>query len=960
MFITLLLYVGVFVLSELLRPKPKIENQRPAGLGDFQIPTATEGRVVPLIWGRVRQRGPNVVWFGDLLHEPIIEKVKTGLFSSERFVSGYKYNLGLQFALCRGPNVVLKKVWIGDEEVFSGIVSTNTTFDIDEPELDGGGIQTTCDFYIGSVDQPVNAYLNTADRQQISTAITPTAPRYKGTCHIVARQLTSAAASATDRGAFLGNSTSIRAWSFELERYPALFSGQSAGENKVGVDANPANVIYEILTNKEWGFGVSSSTIDLVNLLSVADTLITESNGFSLLLDREMPARDMLQELGRQIDGAIFVSHVTGKWTVKLARADYDIDTIPQLTDDNVTEVRDYTRGSWEDTTNTISVEYDKRDDDYKLSYALAQDMANAMIQGDGTVTNAQSTVGKVAFPGVKSSALASNLAWRELRTQSYPLARCTLVVNRRIWSLSIGSVIAWSNVERGFNRLPMRITRINYGRLEDNKMSVTVVQDVFKFAAASMGTPNPTGWTPPTSTLAAFPSTEQLAIEAPRGIFVRDPEYGGDISVAKILCAARRQSNEVIFDITERHSSGTPSGTFADSGSVYSFTKIGELSADLAAGTAIPTSTITVTPTPDSQTDIEAAFDDSATDSDLGVGLAQLIMVNNEFMLVQNAADSGGNVDLQGVYRGVLDSAQASHSAGDSVFLLHVGAGLTDTTFVNTHNVDIQLRMRSFFDRFSGTVTTIPVALSKRNLRPYPPSCTLYNGGSTPYGTPDLEDQGSTENDRNFRLDWRRRRFDTTDEVAEMLANQTVDASTEYQVRVFVDPDGVNTEIASSPFAWSASSITVPRNEILEIAEAGTPIYISIQARHDILAETNLTSRNNLIHEVIPDTVNNGLFYLGGGLRASDVSNTYAAVASGTFTVRIGAAYATSNVQYRLNGGSWTTVIASGGTSGTILGVVPTDTIEVRHTVNETPSPQFISIDNPSAVRVAYGTLSN
>jgi hypothetical protein len=54
--VTLILYAALFVLSELLRPKPDLENAKPAGLGDFQFPTASEDRYVPIIWGTIQQR----------------------------------------------------------------------------------------------------------------------------------------------------------------------------------------------------------------------------------------------------------------------------------------------------------------------------------------------------------------------------------------------------------------------------------------------------------------------------------------------------------------------------------------------------------------------------------------------------------------------------------------------------------------------------------------------------------------------------------------------------------------------------------------------------------------------------------------------------------------------------------------------------------------------------------------
>lgn len=969
-FVSFLLFVVAVVLSELLRPKPEIEDQRPAGLGDFQVPTTTEGRKVPLIWGRVRQKGPNVTWYGDLVQEAITEKVKTGLWSSERITKGFRYHLGLQMAVCRGPNVVLKKVFIGDDEVFSGTVSTNTFFDIDKPELFGGedlgagGVQTTVDFYTGSTTQPVNTYLNAANRQRVGTAITPTAPRYSGTCHVVARQFTSSAPLVSNNGASLGTSTSVKAWSFELERYTGIFSGQGAGEDKIGgVDANPVNVAYEILTNDEWGFGFQDTDIDLPNFLAAADTMITEANGFSMLLDREMPAKDMLAELQRQIDGVIFLSQTTGKWTIKLARADYDIDLVPQLNDDNVAEVRGYMRGSWEDTTNTIFVRYDKRDDDYKLSYAMAQDMANAMIQGDGTIQGATSLTGDLNFPGVKNSVLAANLAWRELRGQSYPLARCELVVNRQMWDVSIGDVVAWTNTQLGFVKLPMRVTRINYGTLQSNRMTLTVVQDVFEFAAASMGSPPATIWVPPTTSLVAFPSAQQLALECPRSILVRDPEFGGDDTVTKILAAARRQGGEVTFKINERHASGAPAGSYAEAGEVYQFVKIGQLDSALGASLANPVTSILINGTPDSQAALEASFDDAASDTDLGQQLAHLIMVGNEFMLVRAASISGPDVSLDGVFRGVLDSVQWNHLANADVFLLHVGAGITDTNFVNTHNVDIELRMRSSAATFAGAVTTIALGMNKRVIRPYPPAAMQFNGTATDFGTPDLEgDGGAGENTFGFDLDWFRRRYDTSDEVAAMQSDDTgVDASTEYQVRVFVDPDGGNTEIASSPYAWqtAASLALIPRLEILEIAAADTEIRVQIQARHDIGSETNLTSRYAMVHDVVPDTVNSGLFYLGGNLTPSTATNSYATVVGGVFTVRIGAAYSTSNVEVQINGGGWSTIITAGGTSGTTASLTATDTIELRHTVSEGPDPQFIEIENPSVVRVAYGTLS-
>lgn len=967
MFFTLLAFVVVTVLNELLRPKPQIENQRPRGLGDFSFPTATEGRVIPLIWGTVRLSGPNVVWYGDLEQFALVKKFKTGMFSSQRAIVGFRYYLGVQMALCRGPGCVLRRVWIGDDEVWSGTVgSDGGTFDIDKPDLFGGetngsgGVMARCDFYTGSDSQPVNAYLDDANRQRITSAATPIAPTYTGTCYIVARWLPTDTVYGSHDGCYLGNATTIKPWSFELQRLPALFPGQTGTQNRVGDwDANPVNVVYELLTNTEWGYGEAAADIDAVNFKAAADTLRTEGCGFSMIQDRPVKAREFLAELQRQMDGIVFRDQETGKWQIRLARADYTLGTLPVLNESNVVSVTEFVRGSWEDTTNQIQVQLTKRADDYRETYALAQDMANAMIRGGGSPATANVSDGQANYPGVMDSTLGSNLAWRDLRAQSYPLARMKLEVNRSVWDVKLGDVFRLSWSVLGIVDMPVRVSRISLGLLESNKITLNVVQDVFAFAAAAYADVPASNWTSPTPVLEAYPSNRQIAMEAPRALVVRDPEYAGDPFVARIFAAARRQAGESGFVITQRNGSTPPAGPYLDDGEVFQFVRVGELKTALAAGVANPTTLIDLTPSPDGQAALESVFNDGASVADLGADLQHLLLVGEEFMLAGTANVTGSDVRLQSVFRGALDSVQGSHAAGAPVYLLFLGAGLGDSNITNTHLVDVQLRPRSLSEVFSGSVTTIAFQMAKRAMRPYPPNAPLYSGSSTPFGTYATEGDGSGLNGLGTNVGWRRRRFDTTNEAEELLADFAPDASTEYRVRIYVDPAGINTEILPGPSAWTTSPVFINRLYLWELAPAGTLIRVAIEARHDIGTETGLVSRYAMLHDVTPTGAMDGKFYLGGNMSATQATNAYTAAATGTYVVNIGASYASSQVQYRLNGGSWTTTIAAGGTTGNIAGVVPGDTIELRHTVNQAPDPNFIELRDPSSVVVAYGTLS-
>lgn len=64
----------------------------PAGIGDFSLPTAEEGREIPVLFGTRDQEGANVVWYGDLK----VDKIGGDL-------PGHFYSLGAHLVLCHGP-----------------------------------------------------------------------------------------------------------------------------------------------------------------------------------------------------------------------------------------------------------------------------------------------------------------------------------------------------------------------------------------------------------------------------------------------------------------------------------------------------------------------------------------------------------------------------------------------------------------------------------------------------------------------------------------------------------------------------------------------------------------------------------------------------------------------------------------------------------------------------------------
>lgn len=67
--VVIILMIVAAALSMAMRPKPVPPPA--AQLSDFQVPTADAGRPIPVIFGTVLMKGPNVVWYGNLSATPI-------------------------------------------------------------------------------------------------------------------------------------------------------------------------------------------------------------------------------------------------------------------------------------------------------------------------------------------------------------------------------------------------------------------------------------------------------------------------------------------------------------------------------------------------------------------------------------------------------------------------------------------------------------------------------------------------------------------------------------------------------------------------------------------------------------------------------------------------------------------------------------------------------------------------
>jgi len=693
--IYLLVYVAAMVVSELFKPKPDIENARPAGLGDFNVPTATEGRAVPLIWGTVEMSAPNIVWYGDLRTDRIREKIKTGMFSSKKVTVGYRYYLGMQFGLCRGPlngpHDGLLKIRIDDTAVLASPIITSGSFTIDAPTLygeDAGGISGNLSFFPGTLSQARSTYL-----EGVLNYSPDILPAYRGTCYVVAEQI------------YVGNSPSLRPWKFELRRIPdglslATSSPGTGTELINGRHANPMNVLFEIMTDSEWGLSINPASIDQHTLRKNAQVLYDEGLGFSAILDRQRKVSDLIAEIERMVDGVLILDPETGLYTFTLIRESdipSPLSVIPLVDESNADNV-EFSRPAWSETSNSVRVKYYDPDKEYKESFALAQDMANRIIQGAEVVVTEQ-------FMGLKDKAAANFIAWRDMRSLAYPLAKISCSVKRELYTLKPGSLFRFSWAALGISELLMRINRVQAGDNADNMLHIDAVEDVFTSHAASFGDPIDSNWTAPTQTVTAINVEDQLIFEAPKAMNDQDPD--NPEILPRIVTAARMITGDEYEIHTGQSSikSTLPTTLQENSGAIPGSVLIGSLR------TAIPgteqslpsqgTGDIFVNPIAGGG-DLSELIDAAArTKSDMD-NLLTLVYIApealsspdnlrdaGEFVIYSRAlASVGGSpqqagLELRDCYRGCLDTVPKAWPAGSRIwFLASAGVGLSSVSF--------------------------------------------------------------------------------------------------------------------------------------------------------------------------------------------------------------------------------------------------------------------------------------
>lgn len=802
-FLTFLLFVGSIIIGELLRPKPTFTNAKPAGLGDFTFPTATAGRPIPVIWGTAKLLSPNVIWYGNLFTVPIIEIVKykkNFKTRKKRVVVGHRYFIDMHMALCHGPIDSLGTVFVQDRAAFSG------TGSIDLPDFFGGkdkggglGGGGTVNLLVGNDTDPVSTIIDTNIGQ-------PPTPGFRRVANVFLNNFE------------IGNDQFVDPFNFTVVRIPTGLGSTTPNitNNFGNADANPAEVIFELLTEHTWGAGMSPGLIDLVNFKAVADTLASESFGISLIWDSKRTIEDMIQDILGQIDAVLFNDIVTGLFTLTLIRDDLDIPSLLVLDQDNISSLESFSRGALDETVNEVKVVY--TGEGFASKTAQAHELANFNMQGEDVVSST------FQFPGINDSFRAADVAFRELRSLSFPLARIKIKVNRQAFNLRPGDAFKFTWPPLGIVDLVMRVNGVNYGTLDQGFITLDATQDIFTLGNTIWAEPQPTDWIEPVNDPAA--AAFEDAFSAPFHI-VRE-----EFSEFGFLSEESNMAGTVMSPFTEdtlgyQILTRDPPDGFSLTGDTDFPTPTGTITNDYVATEATAggdgidnTATLVITNTSRMQ------FLEPASAVDILQGAFNLMFVDDidlqagEIMSFETFVDNlDGTFTLNGVHRGMMDTTPKTHLAGVRVWFASFGMSTPEIEFTDLQSIELKYLPRTLNGTLAeGLAAAIPHTFTNRTQRPYAPGDFAFEGQN--FGAIDGDLVATSE----LNLTWAHR-----DRQEQFLrdqgdANVGPEADVDYQLRIRDENDVL---IRTENFSPGSATTTFDYLCTVEAADSGITLDV-------------------------------------------------------------------------------------------------------------------------------------
>ncbi|MBR0568002.1 hypothetical protein J5J83_17915 [Azoarcus sp. L1K30] len=615
--------------------------------------------------------------------------------SGKKVTIGFKYLMGIHMGVSRGPVNELVQIDAGGKTAFSGSVTASVPVVIAQPKLFGGdkkegGIDGTLHVMMGEPTQTPPAELVSMLGEDV--------PGFRGVLTMFFDGLVSSM------------TPYIKPWKMRLRRSTAGWDGEVWYPEKAMIPLaggnihamNAAHIVYESLTNRDWGAGIDRSRFSDSAFRAVADALYAEGFGLCLRWNRQDTVANFVQLVIDHIGASLYQSRFDGLFHLKLIRDDYVAAELPLFDEDTgLLGLDEDENGAASGAVNEVIVKWK---DPIKDEDRQTRERNLAAIVSDGQVISTS-----LEFKGLPTAELAGRVAAREVRLRSSQIKRFKVRLDRRGYRIEPGDVFRIRSTARGIGDLVVRAGRCEDGTLTDAAITITVVQDIFGLPSAQMSSNQPAIWAAPDRS--AVPVTVRRVMERtwrdiaattdPANLNLVD-STAGYVSVL----AAKPTSMSIDFGLQTR----VGSGDWIDTDAAGDFVPSGVLSAPLSV--------------------VDTAFSLSSVIDGDQIEAGAIAVVDDEIVRVDSwdAATMTGTIG-----RGCLDTVPASHSAGARMFVME-GAATDGLAYGPGTTVEVRVLPNTSQEQLDPVDASVDsIVVSQRQGRPYPPGRLRINGIAYP-----------------------------------------------------------------------------------------------------------------------------------------------------------------------------------------------------------------------------------
>jgi hypothetical protein len=726
--------------------------------------------------------------------------------------TGYRYGLTIHMGICQGPVDDVSKIEVDDriawwgtgsypdaphhQSFWAGLAYAGSVINRGSPPQ-GGPISSSTQTSIsafslfggdkkeGGLDGVLNINMGQAGQSPdpvLVAALGNPQPAYRGILSLVYKGLVSA------------NNPYLKAWATTVRRvkkgwhddapwYPAL-----AG---IGLDMNPAHIIYQCLTDPDWGMGYPAAAIDDADFRAAAGALYGESFGLSMMWSQQGTIESFVRIILDHIGGALRINARTGLYQLKLIRADYTIEQLPVFDPSNIAELMSFQRAGWGETINEVTVTY--TDPDTRTDTAITiHNLANIQAQG-GVVSQ------KINYSGICRHDIAQRVALRDLTSRSSPLSKAKFTVNRRAWSLLPGDVMVLNWPKLGLASVVLRVINVSTGTLDNGLITIDAAEDVFGLPLNSYLNQQNQGWVDPQAPPAPSPQrllTELNYYDLATTVSQADLAYIAPDDGYPAMIA--RASSSAALDYTLLISvSGADSFAAVDT-----------------AAHALTTTLTSALAVEEYSTVVVASFDY------LQLQQSKYAVIGSEYVRID---DFDIDTSTLTIARGVIDTVPQGHPASAVIYFADGNLATDPAAWPAGATVDAKVITRTGTGELSADLAPIDtVTIRARHNLPYVPAMFRINGTYLPT---------SVENAVTISWVHRNRLSQDSHLIAQDEASIAPESGQTYGIRIY-DQNGV---LSRTLTGITGESYTYPLDE--ELADCGgiqTHLRVELYSERD------------------------------------------------------------------------------------------------------------------------------